>query len=151
MHRTHRIRLHAAWKRAACDSADDVKAAVGDTCDPALSGDAATESVSLPDGSLADCSDRFVTYSRRFNRPSGLEESTAVWLVSGLLGLADDVRLNGVPLAPSADAERVEIRTHLLPHNELRVKVARDQFAAASRATAYLEIADGPATDESSS
>lgn len=107
--------------------------------------------VSLPDDSLADCPDLFVTYSRRFNRPSGLEETTAVWLVSDLLGLAGEVRLNGVPLVLLADAERVEIRADLLPHNELRITVARDQFAAASRATAHLEIADQPASDGSSS
>jgi hypothetical protein len=138
MHRTHRIRLHAAWKRAASDSIDDSSPVLADAVP-----------VSLPDDSLADCPDRFVTYSRRFNRPSGLEETTAVWLVSDLLGLAGEVRLNGVPLVLLADAERVEIRADLLPHNELRITVARDQFVAASRATAHLEIADRPASDGS--
>lgn len=151
MHRTHRIRLHAAWKRAAGGSADDFQAGLGEARAPTPSGDAASVPVSLPDDSLAGCPDRFVTYSRRFNRPSGLEETTAVWLVSDLLGLADEVRLNGVLVVPAADAERVEIRANLLPHNELRITVARDQFLAASRASAHLEIADRPATDGSPS
>lgn len=96
-------------------------------------------SVSLPDASLAQCDAAEVTYRRNFNRPTGLESGSCVWLNSALLPLARSVELNGHSLTP-LDSDRVEITSLLRPHNELLVSLQREAYLAASQAAASLQI-----------
>jgi hypothetical protein len=124
----HTIRLHAAWKRIdhAADSNDEL-------------GTGSVKTVSLPDLSLNDVSVKQVTFQRRFNRPTGLSDSDKVAIHCGLLTAAAEIAFNdvaiSVPTQPMLDISRL-----LMPHNELRVLIAAEQFQVASRASAALEI-----------
>lgn len=152
----HRIRLHAAWTRQAggwperaTDGTDPNSSLDG------LVGRPATEDtevkVSLPDGDLAAYPAARVVYSRRFHRPTGVGPATEIWLVSGLFAVAESIWLNGARWEGSTDAERLRVTSSLLPHNELRIVIARDRFAVASQATAYLELLDRPPMDSEDS
>lgn len=70
-----------------------------------------------------------VRFSRRFNRPTGLDEATRVWLV-----LEDDfepqVTLNGQTLVPPATQNvptRLDITSRLQSHNILVLETSLDQ------------------------
>jgi hypothetical protein len=125
MSSVHTIRLHAAWKRMVdCKAAGD---AVGETV------------VSLPDVAIASEIADSVTYRRSFNRPTGLAQGDAIVLKCGLLPIASSIDFNGNRLDVPAE-QSLNIGPHLQHHNELVVKIAADQFQAASLASASLEI-----------
>jgi len=108
--------------------------AVGGSVDPVCEG-----LVSLPDATIASETGASVTYRRSFNRPTGIAYGDAVVFRSGLLPIASSIDFNGkqlgIPVEPLID-----ITDHLHLHNELTVKIAADQFPAASLASASLEI-----------
>jgi hypothetical protein len=124
----HKIRLHAAWKRIdrAVESGEEF-------------GANDTTTVSLPDATLGSLVVHHVTFQRRFNRPTGLSDSDTVVLQCGLLTVAQEIVFNGVSI-PIPTEPTLDISSHLLPHNELRVIIAADQFQVASQASAALEI-----------
>ncbi len=95
--------------------------------------------VSLPDESIALATTDFVTYRRSFNRPTGLNDGDSVALQSGLLPIACAIRFNGDAVEIPSESS-IEIGDRLLPHNELVVTIAADQFLAATLATASLLI-----------
>jgi len=121
----HTIRLHAAWKRM-------------DECDHA-SPDNQERSVSLPDASLADCAASMATYQRRFNRPTGLNDSVSVHLHSSLLSLATAIKLNGESLGAPFDPF-IDLSTRLEAHNLIEIVIAKPQFKHAATASARIEI-----------
>ncbi len=99
-------------------------------------------SVSLPDQTLIHCDAASITYRRSFNRPSGINQQTAVLLDCGLLPLATTARLNGQPIV-IPEAGFPQIRSLLRPHNELEIVLSSDCYAEASLASAKLEIVEG--------
>lgn len=140
MTRSHRIRLHAAWKRLEGSSPigpSDV------TTRPEPPVEQAAEfvpeaSVSLPDLRLRNCVAPWVTYCRRFNRPTGIGSRDKIWVACGLFDFATRVTLNGQELSAG---QRLEITDMLRPHNELRIVIPAESFARASlAATAELSI-----------
>jgi len=138
----HTIRLHAAWKRMVRNDADGPEATSGaDAVDTPQGALGEPMAVTLPDSFLADCQAGRVTMSRRFNRPTGLDDRSAVVLDCGLLLCADWAALNGETLAVSEDGT-ADITDRLRPHNELEVAIPKAQFLAASSASARLLIVD---------
>jgi len=130
----HTIRLHAAWKRVmvGLDGGDTLEGCLGEPM-----------TVTLPDSFLAGCQADAVTMSRRFNRPTGLEDGSAVVLDCGLLPCAESAALNGTPLRAN-EGGTVDVTDSLRPHNELEVTISKARFAAASVASARLLIGDRP-------
>jgi hypothetical protein len=128
----HIIRLHAAWKRVivGLDGEGVLEATLNEPT-----------TVTLPDSFLAGCHADFVTMSRRFNRPTGLDDGSTVVLDCGLLPCADSAVLNGTSLGPNADGT-ADITDLLRPHNELEMTISKERFAAASVASARLLIVD---------
>lgn len=121
----HTIRLHSAWKRM-------------DDWGPA--GDQQREaSVSLPDASVVSSTASFVTYRRCFNRPTGLTGGDSICLLCGLLPIAAAIRFNGSAITIPAESS-IEVGDRLLPHNELVIRIAAEQFQAAAVASASLQI-----------
>ena len=128
----HIIRLHAAWKRV-------IVGLEGECALEATLGEPTT--VTLPDSFLAGCHADSVTMSRRFNRPTGLDDGSSVVLDCGLLHCADWAALNGTSLGPN-EGGTADITDLLRPHNELEVTISKKRFAAASVASARLLIVD---------
>jgi hypothetical protein len=121
----HTIRLHAAWKRI--DDGGQMP-------------DKQTEAVvTLPDESVVSSIASFVTYRRSFNRPTGLSGGDSIKLQCGLLPIAASILFNG-EMIETPSLSSLEINDRLLLHNELVVRIAAEQFQAASLATASLQI-----------
>lgn len=95
--------------------------------------------VSLPDESIVSSIASFVTYRRSFNRPTGLSGGDTIELQCGLLPIAASIRFNG-EMIDTPSLSSLEISDRLLPHNELVVRIAAEQFQTASLATASLHI-----------
>lgn len=138
----HTIRLHAAWKRVmvGLDGEGSLEGSLEGTLE-GTPGEAMT--VALPDSFLAGCQADSVMMSRRFNRPTGLEDGSAVLLDCGLLLCAETAALNGAPLEAN-EGGAVDVTDRLRPHNELEVTISKARFAAASVASARLLIVDRP-------
>jgi hypothetical protein len=126
MSSSHTIRLHAAWKRI-------------DDSGQAAPGDGRELLVSLPDTSILSVNASAVVYRRAFHRPTGLAAGDSICLQSGLLPIAASIRFNGNQIDIPTQAS-IEIGASLLSHNELAVTIVADQFHAAARASAVLEI-----------
>jgi hypothetical protein len=136
MNRSHRIRLHAAWKRLSGSDAIDSQVAPEGHSPAAEQAEAAEQasSVSLPDASLCDCVAPWVTYRRNFNRPTGIGPNDRVWLGCSLFASATRGVLNGRDFNLPPSGQPLEVTDMLRPHNELRVVIPRESFASASTA-----------------
>ena len=63
-----------------------------------------------------------VVYARKFNRPSGIDSATQVWLwVEDWEGELEAIRVNGDPISISGKPLRVEITRSVEPHNRVEV------------------------------
>lgn len=121
----HTIRLQRAWQRLEWDADETLLSNRG---------------VILPDDQPLDERSIFVTYERRFNRPSNLEPHEQVWLRTELLMHCHRVAINEQRLPLAAGAAEVELTTQLLPHNYLQIFLDRQSAIVASTATAVLRI-----------
>ena len=66
-----------------------------------------------------------VRFTRRFHRPTGLDESSRVWLVIDTAGSSAAVTLNDRPLRRFNDCpSRFEITAELVPQNVLIIDVS---------------------------
>lgn len=92
--------------------------------------------MSLPDPTLRDCVAPWVTYCRRFNRPTGIGPQNKIWIDCGLFVSATRVMFNGHDVSAPAPGQRLEITDLLRPHNELRIVIPAESFATASLAAA---------------
>ncbi len=86
-----------------------------------------------------------VRFSRHFNRPTGLDAGTVVYLVIEGIGPADLVQLNGRVLdwdSSTANTPRFDITLLLSPRNELAIdaKFPRRETTFTSRVRVQLEI-----------
>lgn len=134
MTRSHRIRLHAAWRRlsgAGAIEAQELKAWSEPPAAQAV-GARVGKLVSLPDSALRDCVAPWVIYCRQFNRPTGIGPESKIWIDCDLFASAARLLLNGREFPSSEPGQRLEITDLLRPHNELRVVVAAESFAKAS-------------------
>jgi hypothetical protein len=122
---THAIRLNAAWERK-------------EICKDGLIGNAMR--VTLPDQSPIAATTESVVYERKFNSPSGLAESDAVFLESALLDAAQIVTINGTSLVEQI-AESVVVITPLLQRfNHLVIRIPALHSEVIRKSTARLLI-----------
>ncbi len=124
----HIIRLQRAWQRLEWDADETLLSNRG---------------VILPDDQPLIERAIYVTYERRFNRPSNLEPHEQVWLRTELLSQCQRVAINEQRLPIAAGAMEVELTSHLLPHNYLQIFMDRQTAEAARTATAVLKIVFG--------
>jgi len=136
MTRSHRIRLHAAWRRLSGAGAIDPEELNAWSEPPAAQAVGANggKLVSLPDTALRDCVAPWVIYCRQFNRPTGVGPESKIWIDCDLFASAARLLLNGRELPSAEPGQRLEITNLLRPHNELRVVVHAESFAKASQA-----------------
>lgn len=121
----HLIRLQRAWQRLEWDAEETLLSNRG---------------VILPDDQPLDDRSVYVTYERRFNRPSNLGPSEQVWLCTELLGSCQRVAINEQRLPHADSMLEVELTYQLLPHNYLQIFMTRQSAVSASTATAVLKI-----------
>lgn len=63
-----------------------------------------------------------IAYARQFNRPSGIDAGTHVWLrVEDWDGELEEIRINGDPISITEKPLRVEITRSVKPHNRVDV------------------------------
>lgn len=136
MTRSHRIRLHSAWRRLSGAGVIAPQELHTWSEPPAAQavGAVGGKFISLPDTALRDCAAPRVTYCRQFNRPSGIGPEDRIWIDCDLFASATRVLLNGQEIPSPEPGQRLEITDLLRPHNELRVVVAAESFAKASLA-----------------
>ncbi len=107
----HAIRLRRPWSKRVVD---------GDAPDASDGG-----RVDVPDD-MADVGAGCVEYERRFNRPTGIDVETRVWLdVGGWSGRLCEVRLNDEPLELGRPPFRVDVTDKIAAHNRLFVSLER--------------------------
>lgn len=121
----HVIRLHAAWRRTERNGQVIL---------------AERSSVSLPDAAPVDPSATIVSYQRKFNLPTGLEETSRVQLASDLLQVAVLVQFNGLPLDIAARSPAIDITARLQKHNQITIDLPAAAMDAAQSSTAQLHI-----------
>ncbi len=121
----HIIRLQRAWQRLEWDADETLLSNRG---------------IILPDDLTLDDRSIYVTYERRFNRPSNLEPHEQVWLRTELLLQCQRVALNEQRLPHMEAMLEIELTSCLLPHNYLQIFMDRQTAEAARTATAVLKI-----------
>ena len=100
----HIIRLRRPWERI-------------------RNGDAAR--IDVPDTSDNQPTRGLTTYTRSFNRPTGLDEQSRVYLcVASWHGSLKNISLNNQILLASTPPLKIEITSQLLAHNRLEISLA---------------------------
>lgn len=103
----HIIRLRRPWLKSFEDETSEARVDVPDTSEP------------------NDTQGRQVIYRRTFNRPSGLELSSRVYLrVAGWHGALESARVNETVLPTGADHLDAEVTALLRPHNQVVITLS---------------------------
>ena len=114
----HVIRLRGPWQKGAGPDTVPVRIDVPEV-------EVVHESSQSPQ-------DRTYDYRRNFNLPSGLQESSRVFLrVDGWQGRIESAELNGTPLDVSDGNINVDITSFLEPQNQIRLRLTNGPGQAA--------------------
>lgn len=141
MNTPHIIRLRGPWQRTIVSGIETAQ----DCC--------TTEIVTIPSSVIDDVGPAFrgcVEYQRFFNRPTGIQETTALRLVmTQVLATHINVRLNDSELEdriiadPEAGSFSVDVKGYLKSRNDLRVRIEIQPNYGASGLVGVVQLEIG--------
>ncbi len=132
----HTIRLRKPWSKSGAGVGGRCRVDVPDLDSPDLDrperagGEhAKPASGSEPGLASLECGEPAeVVYQRKFNRPTGLTDSSRVWLkISGWSGSLAEVQINGQRLTAGARPWRADVTAAIGLHNQLEIRLAANE------------------------
>jgi len=121
----HTINLGSAWQRTLLNRSDEVLAA---------------GRVRLPDATVFTGDVEQAIYQRSFNRPSGLDSTSRVYLECGLFAAGNQAFFNDDLRSDMASTTIVEITNDMQAFNTLRIVIERANIAIVGSASAMIRI-----------